>query len=149
MCLYFALMYKTLGGYNWSDLFHPVLQNETIALAPAAPIVDDPYTEPFGEPFGDPFNEPATNFEEENILATASDLQTSIQGLKAVSLTVTCLHIDLVSHNHTIRFSDIHNGSLSRPFRLCHVVDVFRVVRRFIIRNVIPIVLHQSVNHNS
>lgn len=78
MCLYFALMYKTLGGYNWSDLFHPVLRNETIIQAPVAPIVTPIYTETV--------TDRTSNFDDENILTQASDLQTSIQGLKAVSI---------------------------------------------------------------
>lgn len=77
MCLYFALMYKTLGGYNWSDLFHPVLRNETIIQAPPAPIATPIFTETV--------TDRTSNFDDENILAQASDLQTSIQGLKAVS----------------------------------------------------------------
>lgn len=69
-------MYKTLGGYNWIDLFNPILRNETIQ-ASAAPVVESIHAESM--------DETATHFNEENILTTASDLKTSIQGLKAVS----------------------------------------------------------------
>lgn len=100
MCLYFALMYKTLGGYNWSDLFHPILRNETtIVQMSTAPIIDSIYTESIGDH--------ASNFDEENILTAASDLKTSIQGLKAVSISISWLFIELASHkcNRIFRYS--------------------------------------------
>lgn len=73
MCLYFALMYKTLGGYKWSDLFSSTLdESECLATAePSAVNSDD----------GSGFIE-----FEKDIFTSAKELQSSFQGLKAVSI---------------------------------------------------------------
>lgn len=78
-------MYKTLGGYNWSDLFHPAVRNETIIQTTAAPIVESIYTESVSER--------TTTLDDDNILAAASDLKSSIQGLKAVRIAMSSSYI--------------------------------------------------------
>lgn len=99
MCLYFALMYKTLGGYNWIDLFHPVLGNETIIQPSIVPIVETTvYTETTSEH--------TTHFDDGgNILTTASDLQTSIQGLKAVSMLF--YSFEFIANGQSHRFVEL------------------------------------------
>lgn len=70
MCLYFALMYKTLGGYNWSDLFRANATGEAERFATEqAAIVDS--AEEFDEM-------------EKDIFTSAKELHSSFQGLKAV-----------------------------------------------------------------
>lgn len=84
MCLYFALMYKTLGGYNWSDLFLAMPGNSTekCAAPTVAPtMLNNPLVDAEFETFGD------EQFDtlDKSILASAKDLQLSFHGLKAVS----------------------------------------------------------------
>lgn len=141
MCLYFALMYKTLGGYNWSDLFNPAIQNGT--------VVDVLQPAPIDNSF-DSFDEPlSSGLNDENIMATASDMKSSIQDLKAVMFISLWLILRQRSTELTFEcfwFADIHNGSVSRSVWLCHVVDMFHMVCRIVIRNDLPIVFHQSVD---
>lgn len=75
MCLYFALMYKTLGGYNWSDIFKATLPGDDECLATTeSSIIEGSGFEASGD-----FIENETN-----ILASAKELHTSFQGLKTV-----------------------------------------------------------------
>lgn len=66
MCMYFALMYKTLGGYKWTDLYR------------TAVLPDD-------ECSMNDFHPPVTeSIEDDDILATA---KMSLKGLKSVNGT--------------------------------------------------------------
>lgn len=81
MCLYFALMYKTLGGYNWSDIFKdtlPVADNE-------CSIASEPLVDGSGSGFDsiEDFSEI-----EKGIMTSAKELQSSFQGLKAVIINL-------------------------------------------------------------
>lgn len=78
MCLYFALMYKTLGGYNWSDLFANNTANGTCAVPPT----EAPVTTPLDDGFSEFTEEQATL--DKSILESAKELQSSFHGLKAV-----------------------------------------------------------------
>lgn len=78
MCLYFALMYKTLGGYNWSDLFANNTANATCAAPPKEAIVSTPLDDGFSE-----FTEEQASLDK-SILESAKELQSSFHGLKAV-----------------------------------------------------------------
>lgn len=80
MCLYFALMYKTLGGYNWSDLFANSTSNATCAI----PMTDAIMTsEVVDDGFGEFTEEQSTL--DKSILESAKELQSSFHGLKAVN----------------------------------------------------------------
>lgn len=79
MCLYFALMYKTLGGYNWSDLFNNVTNNATSTIPLKSPLTETLFMD---DDFD--FNDEQESIEK-TILDSAKDLQTSFHGLKAVS----------------------------------------------------------------
>lgn len=84
MCLYFALMYKTLGGYNWTDLLTlPNNGTEKCAAPTVAPVQVTPLVDPDFEIFTD------EQFDtlDKSILASAKELQLSFHGLKAVSIT--------------------------------------------------------------
>lgn len=78
MCLYFALMYKTLGGYNWSDLFRNVTNNATNAIPFEEPVDATPIIDP-------DFNDEPMEAYDQTILDSAKELQSSFHGLKAVS----------------------------------------------------------------
>lgn len=82
MCLYFALMYKTLGGYNWSDLFYNAPNNATFAPPLKSPLNAAPMDE-----FD--FDEHETI--EKTILDSAKELQISFHGLKAVCFYIKFL----------------------------------------------------------
>lgn len=79
ICLYFALMYKTLGGYNWSDLFVNNAANITSAVPAKEPSIITPLPD-------DGFSEFTAEQEtvDKTILESAKDLQSSFHGLKAV-----------------------------------------------------------------
>lgn len=68
-------MYKTLGGYNWSDLFKATLNADD-----ECPLNSEPIVEASGFEGSGNFIET-----EPNILTSAKELHTSFQGLKAVS----------------------------------------------------------------
>ncbi|GAB0090454.1 transmembrane protein 161B [Sergentomyia squamirostris] len=69
MCLYLALMYKTMGGYHWSGLFRtPPEAPECSADDPLPPIVDTTTDDAAAE----------------GILSTAKVLQLSLRSLKNV-----------------------------------------------------------------
>lgn len=72
-------MYKTLGGYNWSDLF---VNGTTENLNQTCPLTQPIVTTP--APDDDFFDEPTESLDK-SILESAKDLQSSFQGLKAVS----------------------------------------------------------------
>lgn len=76
-------MYKTLGGYNWSDLFLAMPGNSTekCALPTVAPIQATPLAT--GE--FDAFTDEQFDTLDKSILASAKELQLSFHGLKAVS----------------------------------------------------------------
>lgn len=76
MCLYFALMYKTLGGYNWSDLFYNITNNTTNTIPLKSPLTETTFSD-------DDFNDEQDTIEK-TILDSAKELQTSLHGLKAV-----------------------------------------------------------------
>lgn len=89
MCLYFALMYKTLGGYNWSDLFAALPQNNTekCAATTGAPILATTIGDAnFDASFDAGFDDQQFDTLDKSILASAKDLQLSFHGLKAVSV---------------------------------------------------------------
>lgn len=69
-------MYKTLGGYNWSDLFANNSTNTTNTFELKEAAFTTPLTD---AEFGD--DEPTL---EKSILESAKDLQSSFHGLKAV-----------------------------------------------------------------
>lgn len=95
MCLYFALMYKTLGGYNWTDIFIQSDTNETISatvsslqrnivkpievMIPTEPPIDE-------EDQFDPIETMDTT-----IFESAKELQSSFRGLKAVSVHLSMI----------------------------------------------------------
>lgn len=85
MCLYFALLYKTLGGYNWSDLFTAVTNNVTETVNTAS--LKNQIIEPLETTPLDYFGPDDEQFEsiDKGILASAKELQLSFHGLKAVS----------------------------------------------------------------
>lgn len=95
MCLYFALMYKTLGGYNWSDIFKstlPGVDNECSAASEA--IVE-------GSGSGSGFDS-VEDFSdvEKGIMTSAKELQTSFHGLKAVcNQNVSALKLFIKKHH--------------------------------------------------
>ncbi|XP_031617935.1 transmembrane protein 161B isoform X2 [Contarinia nasturtii] len=84
MCLYFALMYKTLGGYNWTDLFANNTSNVTITVPPKESIVITPLDE---DGFQDGFQDDQIESLDKTILESAKELQSSFHGLKAVFTT--------------------------------------------------------------
>lgn len=89
MCLYFALMYKTLGGYNWSDLFVALPQNNTekCSASTEAPILATTLGDAnFDASFDAAFDDQQFDTLDKSILASAKDLQLSFHGLKAVSV---------------------------------------------------------------
>lgn len=75
MCLYFALMYKTLGEYRWTDLFRTNISHDNGTCLNSPPI---------GIPDSDVITDPFLNGDE-TIFASAKNLQSTLQGLKAVS----------------------------------------------------------------
>lgn len=98
MCLYFALMYKTLGGYRWTDLFINATANTTNTIQSikesAIPlhVIDNEFdTEENFEPL------------DKTILDSAKELQSSFHGLKAVNLFVhpICVFVEMtiIFHN--------------------------------------------------
>lgn len=78
MCLYFALMYKTLGGYNWTDLFSNSTSNVTIPVPQKESIVMTPLDD-------DGFPDDQIESLDKTILESAKELQSSFHGLKAVN----------------------------------------------------------------
>lgn len=92
MCLYFALMYKTLGGYNWTDIFIKPETNETISANVSSlqhDVVDPievmiPTVSSIAEEDQfDPIE--TTETIDTTIFESAKELQSSFRGLKAVS----------------------------------------------------------------
>lgn len=86
MCLYFALMYKTLGEYRWTDLFksNATSTNVTIFNERTMPIVEEIFNK-------DTTNEQFIN-SDETIFTSAKNLQSTLQELKGVSLIVTRIY---------------------------------------------------------
>lgn len=72
MCLYFTLMYKTLGDYTWTGFLKEALPVDECS-ADFQPTAAPP-TEPSTDPSSD----------DANILSTAQTIQLSLQSLKAV-----------------------------------------------------------------
>lgn len=70
-------MYKTLGGYNWSDLFHNATNNATFAPPLKSPLTAAPSINEFD------FDDEHETIEK-TILDSAKELQISFHGLKAV-----------------------------------------------------------------
>lgn len=81
MCLYFALMYKTLGGYSWTDLFFNATANATNTVQPAMQSNRIPVTVTEFD-----FDTEETISFDKTILDSAKELQSSFHGLKAVKL---------------------------------------------------------------
>lgn len=103
MCLYFALMYKTLGGYNWTDIFIKPEINETISITVsslqynvAEPIEGMIPTEPpiADECQFDPIE--TTETFDTTIFESAKELQSSFRGLKAVSIHPLFVQVYLI-----------------------------------------------------
>lgn len=82
-------MYKTLGGYNWSDLFISITSNSTekCAAPPMLSILDTPVLDADFNTFSDD-QQFATL--DKGILESAKELQLSFHGLKAVSIQIKC-----------------------------------------------------------
>lgn len=71
-------MYKTLGGYNWTDLF----SNSTSSnLTSTVPVKEAINTQTLSDPDFD--DEPMESLDK-TILESAKELQSSFHGLKAV-----------------------------------------------------------------
>lgn len=70
MCLYFALMYKTLGGYRWTDLYRTILPDDECDIDAIVPDIVQQAQDQF-----------QTDSVEESMLNTA---KMSLDGLKAV-----------------------------------------------------------------
>lgn len=80
MCLYFALMYKTLGGYSWTDLF---VNKTNSNITSTIPLKETVTVTPLSDPdFDDPEQMESLD---KTILESAKELQSSFHGLKAVS----------------------------------------------------------------
>lgn len=78
-------MYKTLGGYNWSDLFISIPNNSTEKCA-APPIVPDLATPVLDADFNTFIDDQQFATIDKGILESAKELQLSFHGLKAVSI---------------------------------------------------------------
>lgn len=87
MCLYFALMYKTLGGYSWTHLFANNT-NLNITNSDKCPVTEPIAPTTLGDPDFD--DEPLESLDK-TILESAKELQSSFHGLKAVSGTIRFL----------------------------------------------------------
>lgn len=149
MCLYFALMYKTLGGYSWADLFKNVTVNATgnavesiKETAIPLSLVDHDF---------DTDENPSLD---KTILDSAKELQSSFHGLKAVrflsfiefSTIFFCTNFKyLIYHQKNIGF---HYGCIPRPFWFCNVVDLFRMVCSYCPRHDLSILFHEILNTN-
>lgn len=120
MCLYFALMYKTLGGYNWSDLFGNNTSNSTNISPISEPIITTPLPD-------DDFNDEPIESLDKSIFESAKDLQSSFQGLKAVSLVPFIEHCVFLTHNNSeFKFLLFFNFRYSQP--MC--IEVCSVLQR-------------------
>lgn len=91
MCLYFALMYKTLGGYSWTDLFVNATTNatNTVQLSKESPRI--PITVP-DDSFDSFDTEDAVSLDK-TILDSAKELQSSFHGLKAVNFNQVAIEL--------------------------------------------------------
>lgn len=80
-------MYKTLGGYNWTDLFINATTNATNISPLKEPLIMSTLADTgFGDVgFGD---EPIESLDK-TIFDSAKELQSSFHGLKAVSVSKT------------------------------------------------------------
>lgn len=87
MCLYFALMYKTLGGYSWTDLFGNVTANATCPIQSSKESTAIPIT--VRDDSFDSFDTEEAMSLDKTILDSAKELQSSFHGLKAVSLLLS------------------------------------------------------------
>lgn len=148
MCLYFALMYKTLGGYNWSDLFGNNTSNSTNISPISEPIITTPLPD-------DDFNDEPIESLDKSIFESAKDLQSSFHGLKAVSSVPFIEHCVFLTHNNTeFKFLlffvilGIHNRCVSRFVRFCNVVDLLCMVCCVLIGNALSVIFHKILNRN-
>lgn len=78
-------MYKTLGGYNWSDLFMTPAQNSTVTVNPLQQHLNEPDIQ-LAAPGTLTADEQFETFDK-TILQSAKELQSSFHGLKAVSFS--------------------------------------------------------------
>lgn len=130
MCMYFALMYKTLGGYKWTDLYRTaeLPDDECSATEYHPPIVD-------------------VIMNDADILTTA---KMSLKGLKSVRLVDTVRDHEKLSFKKcffpVFRCTGFHHRSLSRFVRICNMVELFRVVRRIITGHGVSVLFLQSLN---
>lgn len=151
MCLYFALMYKTLGGYNWSDLF----ANSTIATVNAnitpTSVPMNEATTPTQLPDAEFFDD-QIEILDKTIVESAKELQSSFHGLKAVYLFLLQTKICKKFFNHIVPFSvydkGVHNGCVSRFIWFCNVVDMLCLVCCILIRHGLSIIFYQILNQN-
>lgn len=126
MCLYFALMYKTLGGYRWTDLYKTILPDDECAIdADIVQSVEQSFQ---------------TDAVEETILNTA---KMSLDGLKAVRFANLRY---LVFITYYMKFTDFYNRSLSWVIWICHLVELFCLVWCLFIRLSLSIVFHKAIN---
>lgn len=145
MCLYFALMYKTLGDYKWTDLYKTILPDDECAVDALDPAVATDVIEQVVHKVQDQFAEFVIADEVE--VAPESMMNSarmSLEGLKAVCLQ---FQLNLVHWNNSflIYFLDIHNWSVSGSLWLRDVVELLRVVCCVFIRDGLPILLHQTL----
>lgn len=73
MCLYFALMYKTLGGFSWLGLFSETLQGDECGLEP--PSNTGPYEDT----------------EDQTLVQSVQHFHLALENLKAVSADIIFL----------------------------------------------------------
>lgn len=131
-------MYKTLGGYNWSDLFKTsYLLNETIYETTTDII----------QPI-DPFESVAIledniSNTDQSILETAQDMQSSLDGLKAVNINYYHRIAKTMSFSVLyLMYVGVYDGSLSRSFWFCNMVDMFCMVCCIFIGNALSIIFY-------
>lgn len=77
-------MYKTLGGYNWSDLFTNIVHNQTESL-PDAPLKSSLNEHLTTSSVNVNAEDQQFDIPEKSIFESAKELQSSFHGLKAVS----------------------------------------------------------------
>lgn len=90
MCLYFALMYKTLGDYKWTDLYKTIHPDDECAIDAFDPALATIAVEQVVQKVQDQFAEFVTLDEVE--VAPESMMNSarmSLEGLKAVCFTIT------------------------------------------------------------
>lgn len=133
MCLYFALMYKTLGDYKWTDLYGNVVPDDECAIdafvEPIAVVTEQIVQQINPDQFSEFVVDDATAAIDAAAAADGmfNSAKLSLEALKAVCFLVPAVLLRKISNIYFF-FADIHKRSVSWFVWFCHVVELLCLV---------------------